>query len=80
MADHPALELIAPTPFGLVSFRHVAGDDATDTIATAINESGWAHVSPSIVDDQRFVRVSIGQTYTTAEHVDRLWELIAASA
>ncbi len=74
--EHPALELIAPTPFGLVSFRHVAGDEATDAIATAINESGWAHVSPSAVDDRRFVRVSVGQTYTTAEHVDRLWELI----
>ncbi len=73
------LELIAPTPFGLVSFRHVDGDEATDAIANAINESGWAHVSPSTIDDRRFVRVSIGQTYTTEEHVDRLWELIETS-
>ena len=77
---HSSLELIAPTPFGLVSFRHVDGDDATNTLATAINESGWAHVSPSTIEDRRFVRVSIGQTYTTAEHVDRLWELIESFA
>ena len=77
---HPSLELIAPTPFGLVSFRHIDGDEATDTISAAINGSGWAHVSPSTIDDRRFVRVSIGQTYTTADHVDRLWELIEASA
>ena len=75
-----SLDLIAPTPFGLVSFRHVDGDDATNTLATAINESGWAHVSPSTIEDRRFVRVSIGQTYTTAEHVDRLWELIESFA
>ena len=77
---HSSLELIAPTPFGLVSFRHVDGDEATNTLAAAINESGWAHVSPSTIEDRRFVRVSIGQTYTTAEHVDRLWDLIAARA
>ncbi len=77
---HPSLEVIAPTTFGLVSFAHTGGDEATEAVAAAINESGWAHVSPSSVDDRRFVRVSIGQTYTTAEHVDRLWELIEASA
>ncbi|MCH8991391.1 MAG: aspartate aminotransferase family protein, partial [Acidobacteria bacterium] len=77
---HSSLELIAPTPFGLVSFRHVDGDEATNALAAAINESGWAHVSPSTIEDRRFVRVSIGQTYTTAEHVDRLWDLIAAHA
>ncbi|MCL1694123.1 MAG: pyridoxal-dependent decarboxylase, partial [Actinomycetia bacterium] len=73
---HPSLELTAPTPFGLVSFRHVDGDEATDAIADAINDSGWAYVTPSTIDDRRFIRVSIGQTRTTAEHVDRLWALI----
>ncbi len=63
-----------------MSFRHVDGDEATNALAAAINESGWAHVSPSTIEDRRFVRVSIGQTYTTAEHVDRLWDLIAARA
>jgi aromatic-L-amino-acid decarboxylase len=77
--EHPSLELIAPTIFGLVSFRHIDGDEATDAVATSINESGWAHVSPSTIDNRRFVRVSIGQTYTTEEHVDRLWELIETS-
>jgi aromatic-L-amino-acid decarboxylase len=74
--DHPKLELIAPATFGLVSFRHVDGDDATEAIVGAINTSGWAYVSPSTIDGRRFVRVSIGQTHTTADHVDRLWELI----
>lgn len=73
---HPSLELIAPTPFGLVSFRHTDGDQATDRLADAINESGWAHVTLSTIDGKRFIRVSIGQTKTTAVHVDRLWGLI----
>ncbi len=74
--SHPELERIAPIPFGLVSFRHVGGDEATDALASAINDSGWAYVTPSTIDGRRFIRVSIGQTHTTAEHVDRLWGLI----
>lgn len=73
---HPSLELIAPTEFGLVSFLHVDGNEVTDALADAINESGWAYVTPSTIDGRRFIRVSIGQTNTTEEHVDRLWALI----
>jgi len=78
--QHPRLELVAPAPFGLVSFRHVDGDEATDGLAAAINHSGWAYVTPSKLDGRSFIRVSIGQTKTTAEHVDRLWEMIDAAA
>ena len=78
--QHPQLELVAPTPFGLVSFRHVDGDIATDALAAEINNSGWAYVTPSKLDGRSFIRVSIGQTNTTAEHVDRLWEMIEASS
>ena len=74
------LELVAPSPFGLVSFRHVDGDVATDALAAEINNSGWAYVTPSKLDGRSFIRVSIGQTNTTSEHVDRLWELIEATA
>ena len=73
---HPSLELIAPTEFGLVSFLHVDGNEVTDALTDAINESGWAYVTPSTIDGRRFIRVSIGQTNTTEEHVDRLWALI----
>ena len=78
--QHSRLELVAPAPFGLVSFRHVDGDAATDGLAEEINNSGWAYVTPSKLDGRSFIRVSIGQTNTTAEHVDRLWEMIEASS
>jgi aromatic-L-amino-acid decarboxylase len=77
---HPRLELVAPAPFALVSFRQVDGDEATDALAAEINNSGWAYVTPSKLDDRSFIRVSIGQTRTTAEHVDRLWEMIDVGA
>jgi aromatic-L-amino-acid decarboxylase len=74
----PELELVAPVPFSLVSFRHIDGDEATDAIARAINESGHSYVTPSVIDDRRFIRVSIGGVNTTASDVDRLWEVVAS--
>jgi aromatic-L-amino-acid decarboxylase len=79
VADHPSLELVAPVPFSLVCFRHVDGDDATTRLAKAINDSGHSYVTPSVLDGRSFIRVSIGQTRTSAPHVDRLWELIAGA-
>ena len=76
IADHPELELVAPVSFALVSFRHAAGNDATDALAAAINATGTLHVTPSTIGDTRFIRVSIGQTHTTAADVDRLWDVI----
>ena len=80
VAGHDRLEMIAPVPFSLVCFRHRDGDDATARLARAINESGHSFVTPSVVDGRSFIRVSIGQTWTTEEHVDRLWELITVEA
>jgi aromatic-L-amino-acid decarboxylase len=71
---------VAPTPFALVSFRHAAGDPATERLTRAINESGHSYVTASRVDDQAFIRVSIGTTTTGQAHVDRLWDLIDTAA
>ena len=68
--------LVAPTDFALVSFSHVDGDAATQGIADAINDSGKAMVTTSRINDQTFVRVSIGQTRTEQRHVDELWNMI----
>jgi len=76
----PRFELVAPHPFGLVCFRHVAGNAVTDDLAAAINASGRVHLTPSTLGDTSYIRVSIGQTHTQARHVDRLWELIDQEA
>ena len=76
----PRLELVAPTPLALVSFRHVSGDEMTHALAEAVNESGHSLVTPSVIDGRAFIRVSIGATTTREEHVDRLWRLIDDAA
>jgi len=71
----PRLELFAPTTFALVCFRHRDGNDATRSLAEALNRNG-VYVTPSEVDGQAFVRVAIGATWTQDRHIDQLRELI----
>lgn len=78
--EHPRLELIAPVSFALVSFRHRSGDERTNALADAINSSGESYLTPSSVNGSRFIRVSIGQTMTGGEQVERLWEVISDAA
>jgi len=42
----------------------------------AINASGSAFMSPSMLDGRWMVRVSIGVEATTRNHVEALWQLI----
>jgi aromatic-L-amino-acid decarboxylase len=74
--EHPQLERVAPVSFALVCFRHTAGNDSTDALATAINATGSVYVTPSTVGDTRFIRVAVGQTNTTLSDLDRLWDAI----
>ncbi|MCP3910070.1 MAG: aspartate aminotransferase family protein [Actinomycetia bacterium] len=73
--DDPRFKLYSPTFFSLVCFRHVAGNDVTDTLAEAINATGKVSITRSEIDGDSFIRVAVGSTYTTQEHVDGLWEL-----
>ena len=76
----PRFELVAPTPFSLVSFAHRDGDEATRRLGSAINETGEVYVTMSEVRGRAFIRVAIGSRLTTERHVERLWELIDVSA
>jgi aromatic-L-amino-acid decarboxylase len=74
--EEPALQRIAPAHFSLVCFSHCDGNAATDALAAAINAKPSVYVTTSQVGDRLFIRVAIGQTWTSAENVDRLWEVI----
>ncbi len=78
--DHPRLERIAPVHFALVSFAHCDGNAATDALAAAVNADGRFYVTASEIDGRRFVRISVGSTWTTEHDVDALWNLVAACA
>jgi aromatic-L-amino-acid/L-tryptophan decarboxylase len=73
-------ELAAPRRLNLVCLRSVDGDEATQRILDAVNDSGQAFMTHTRVDGHLVIRVSIGQTTTDALHVERAWQLLCDAA
>jgi aromatic-L-amino-acid/L-tryptophan decarboxylase len=74
VSDDDRFELVAPHPLNLVCFRVAGeGDGPTDALIEAINTSGRAHVTRTVLDGRSVMRVSIGTRATEREHVEALW-------
>ena len=84
----PGWELLAPVPFSTVCFRYRPGgvdDEAelravNEAILERVNASGRALVSHTDLKGRYALRVAIGNAATTAEHVDRAWDLLREGA
>jgi aromatic-L-amino-acid decarboxylase len=83
----PDWRVIAPVPFQTVCVRHEPPElegDALDTHtlkwSRAVNESGFAYVTPSVVAGRWMVRVSIGSELTDRADVAALWESLQQHA
>lgn len=77
LAD-PRLELAAPPALNLVVLR-ATGDDAdarTTALLQAVNATGQALLTPTVLDGRPAIRICVGQTWTTEAHVDALWSLL----
>ncbi len=85
---HPDWELVAPVRLQTVCVRHrPAGPDGqplsgealeshTTAWVAAINASGQAYLTPSVLDGSWMVRVSVGVEGTEKHHVERLWAIM----
>lgn len=83
----PDWKVLAPVALQTVCIRHeppgLVGDalDAhTLQWVDAINQSGAAFMSASVLDGRWMVRVSVGVEATERHHVERLWGLIQEAA
>ncbi|MCU0875890.1 MAG: aminotransferase class V-fold PLP-dependent enzyme [Pirellulaceae bacterium] len=79
IAADPDFELAAPAPLNLVCFRHRGGDALNQQIMDRLNQSGQLYLSHTRLADKLTLRMSIGQTNTQLEHVERAWRLIRAA-
>ena len=61
-------------------FDAAAIDTHTRAWAQAINDSGKAFLTPTVIDDRWAVRVSIGAAATSHEHIAGLWQLMRDTA
>jgi aromatic-L-amino-acid decarboxylase len=75
---HPQLEVVAPHPLNLVCFRHVGGDDATESLLDQLNASGRVFLTHTRLDGRFTIRVAIGAATTEERHVTALWRQIDA--
>lgn len=77
---HPDFELAAPHPFGLVCFRHRAGDRVSQAIVESVNASGRAYLTHTVLDGAYTIRVAIGSPATDQSHIDALWDQLVEAA
>jgi len=80
---HPDWELVAPLTLQTICVRHNPGkldstalDEHTLDWVRQINDSGAAFLSPSQLNGEWIVRVSIGVESTERVHVEALWQLM----
>ena len=55
-------------------------DHATRALLEAVNASGQAFLSHTVVDGRYTIRVAIGGVTTAREHVDALWDQLRSTA
>jgi aromatic-L-amino-acid decarboxylase len=76
----PCFEIVAPAPLNLVCFRHTGGDEINQRLLENLNQSGDLYLTHTKLSDRYVLRLCIGQTYTTSDHVQHAWEKIQGMA
>jgi aromatic-L-amino-acid decarboxylase len=69
-------ELAAPAPLNLVCFRHKGGDEINQALMDQLNRSGDLYLTHTRLNGRLTLRLCVGQTNTTARHVERAWKRI----
>jgi aromatic-L-amino-acid/L-tryptophan decarboxylase len=75
-----AFELAAPAPLNLVCFRHKGGDTLNQSLLEALNAGGKIYLTHTRLDEKYTLRLCVGQTHTTIDHVETAWHLIRETA
>lgn len=73
-------ELAAPGPFSLVCFRLRAENAANERLLGAINASGKAFLSHTVLNGRYVLRCAIGNFQTTEQDIRESWNLICEKA
>jgi aromatic-L-amino-acid decarboxylase len=81
----PGFALAAPRSLALVCLRldtgeHDADDEATRRLLAAVNASGRAFLTHTVVDGRYAIRVAIGGVTTGRQDLDALWSLLRETA
>jgi aromatic-L-amino-acid decarboxylase len=87
VAADPGFEVSAPTPLSVVCFRArfpgVPADEEdhrNHAVLDAVNASGEAFLSHTVLRGRTVLRLAIGNIRTEERHVARAWELLQDAA
>jgi aromatic-L-amino-acid decarboxylase len=80
IAADERFELAAPVPLSTVCFRVRGPEERTRALVRAINQTGQAFVSQTILHGRFAARVAIGNLATEREDVLALWKLASSLA
>jgi aromatic-L-amino-acid/L-tryptophan decarboxylase len=73
-------ELAAPVLLNLICFRHRGGDEINQAIMDRLNRSGDLYLTHTKLNDRFTLRLCVGQTNTTQQHVESAWKRIQEEA
>ena len=71
---------VAPNPLSIACLVHRDGDDATQKVMEMANATGKVQLSHAKLKGQYVIRVAIGQTRTTMQHVEGLYSILSEAA
>jgi len=82
--NHPEFEVLAPHPFSVVCFRYIPEglndperiNALNEMLLKSINKTGKAYITHTRLSGKYTLRMVIGQTNVTMQHVDAAWEMI----
>lgn len=79
--NHPLFERLAPVPFNTICFRykpaaHTGLNEINQKLHQSINKSGKLFITHTKLNEQYTLRLVIGQTNVTWEHVSTAWKTI----
>ena len=70
--------LAAPPRLNLVCVKHRGGSEVTREVLERLNGSGQVLLTPTELDGEAVIRLSVGSPGTTPADVERLWRLLSA--
>jgi aromatic-L-amino-acid decarboxylase len=78
--EQPDFEVSAPTPFSLICFRYRGSDDDNRALLDAVNASGRAFLSHTVLNGKFVLRLAIGNIATEWEDLEETWKLVRETA
>jgi len=69
-------ELAVAPPLNLVCFRHKQGNAFNQRLLESLNASGKLFLTHTVLKDQYTLRLCVGQSRTSLDHVKEAWQLL----